>query len=65
MKKKDFSVDENGTIMFGEDKLLVQKVQGAPVLYVKKVKDFIKRELWYKMPWRKCLEITSAFQRHK
>ena len=28
-----------------EDKLLVQKVQGAPVLYVKKVKDFIKREL--------------------
>ena len=32
-----------------EDKLLVQKVQGAPVLYVKRAKYFIKRELWYKM----------------
>ena len=41
-------------------RITCMKVQGYSVLYVNRVKGFKKGDIWYKISWRKCLEVTST-----
>ena len=42
-------------VMFTRKRISAKKVQGFPVLYLKRVKGFQKIATLYKISWRKCL----------
>ena len=58
--QKYFCVEKNDTIMFGRRSIICIKSKGFPVLYVKRVKVFKKRDTWDKLCCRRKLEVTNA-----